>query len=76
MKSLLGGNYGGGSISQIWHFGDLSDGICIPVSSRPREPPPQPLTEPDVNLSVHPALIVRLARKRHANVQTNSADDI
>ena len=26
-------------------------------SSRPRELPPQPLTEPDMNLSIHPALI-------------------
>jgi hypothetical protein len=27
-------------------------------SSRPRELPPQPLTDTDVNLSVHPAPIV------------------
>ena len=38
-------------------------GIAIVLSSRPRELPPQPLTEPDVNLSVHPALIVQLARE-------------
>ena len=28
-------------------------------SSRPREPPPQPLTEPYVNLSIHTALIIQ-----------------
>jgi hypothetical protein len=32
MKSLWGGNYGGGSISQITRVGDLSDGICIPAT--------------------------------------------
>ena len=40
-------------------------------SSRPRELPPQPLTDPDVNLSIHPALIVQpQASGPTANVQT------
>ena len=37
--------------------------ICVSKvldrSSRPRELPPQPLTEPDVKLSLHPALIIQ-----------------
>ena len=33
-------------------------------SSSPKEPPLQALTEPDVNLSVHPALIIQPMTKR------------
>ena len=41
------------------------------MSSRPRALPPQPLTDPDVNLSIHPALIVQpQASGPTANVQT------
>jgi hypothetical protein len=36
MKSILGGNYGGGSISQITCVGDTSDGICITTMLRVR----------------------------------------
>ena len=48
-------------------------GACMPtvVSSRPRALPPQPLTDPDVNLSIHPALIVQpQAAGPTASVQT------
>ena len=46
--------------------------MCSPaiLSSRPRALPPQPLTDPDVNLSIHPALIVQpQASGPTANVQ-------
>lgn len=36
-------------------------------SSHPREPPPQVLTEPDVNLSAHPALPIEACP--HSNGQ-------
>jgi hypothetical protein len=43
-------------------------------SSRPRELPPQALTEPDVKLSLHPALLThRPSRTRNPNVQITSA---
>ena len=42
-------------------------------SSRPRELPPQPLTQPDVNLSIHPAPIDQSIVAPIANAQTNMA---
>jgi len=39
-------------------------------SSSPREPPPQALTEPDVNVSAHPAPIVQPFHPITASVQT------
>jgi hypothetical protein len=47
------------AIFMVWTCGILSE-IQISAdreSSRPRELPPQSLTETDVNLSIHPALI-------------------
>ena len=44
-------------------------------SSRPRELPPQPLTDPDMSLSAHPAPIVQPMRKESANEQINLAVD-
>ena len=42
-------------------------------SSHPREPPPQVLTEPDVNVSAHPAPIVQPLHTALSNEQTDSA---
>ena len=39
-------------------------------SSSPREPPPQALTEPDVNVSAHPALIDQPSHTTIASEQT------
>jgi len=50
--------------------------LCITetcASSRPREPPPQPLTETDMNLSIHPAPIDQPAVPQIASAQTNEA---
>ena len=44
-------------------------------SSRPREPPTQSLTQPDVNLSVHPAPIDQSIVALTASVQTGKASD-
>ncbi|MDP3362434.1 MAG: hypothetical protein Q8S52_09960, partial [Methylobacter sp.] len=41
--------------------------------SHPREPPPQVLTEPDVNVSAHPAPIVQPSHTTFSNEQTDSA---
>ena len=41
-------------------------------SSRPRELPPQPLTDTDVNLSVHPAPIDQPIVALSANVRTDT----
>ena len=45
-------------------------------SRRPREPPPQSLTKPDVNFSAHPAPIDQPLAARSASEQTNSAPDV
>jgi hypothetical protein len=44
-------------------------------SSSPREPPPQALTEPDMNVSAHPAPIIQPLHARGAvsSGQTNMA---
>ena len=42
-------------------------------SSSPREPPPQALTEPDVNVSAHPAPIDQPMHRAISNGQTNLA---
>jgi len=42
-------------------------------SSSPREPPPQALTEPDVNVSAHPAPIDQPMHRVVSNGQTNLA---
>ena len=42
-------------------------------SSRPRELPPQPLTDTDMNLSIHPAPIDRPTVPQIASAQTNEA---
>lgn len=44
-------------------------------SSHPREPPRRVLTEPDVNVSAHPALPIQPAHKATANAQTIPPDD-
>jgi hypothetical protein len=43
-------------------------------SSRAGESHPHPLTEPDVNLSAHPAPIVQPKNKQSASVQTTMVD--
>ena len=43
------------------------------VSSRPTEPPRQTLTDPDVNLSIHPAPIDQPTVPQIANAQTGKA---
>ncbi len=45
----------------------------IAKSSRPRELPPQSLTDTDVNLSVHPAPIDQPAVPQIASAQTGKA---
>ena len=48
----------------------LKPGIPSDQSSRPRELPPQPLTDTDMNLSIHPAPIVQSRLlKQTASVQ-------
>jgi hypothetical protein len=42
-------------------------------SSHPREPPPQVPTEPDLNVSAHPAPIVQPLHTALSNEQTDSA---
>ena len=42
-------------------------------SSRPRELPPQPLTDTDMNLSIHPAPIDQPTAPQIANAQTGKA---
>jgi hypothetical protein len=43
-------------LQKLAFFTNLEN-ISNPESSRPRELPPQSLTESDMNLSIHPALI-------------------
>ena len=41
------------------------------VSSGPREPPPRALSEPDVKVSLHPALIVQPSHRELSSEQTD-----
>jgi hypothetical protein len=50
--------------------GDTVRGAAKGASSRPGEPPPEALTEPDVNVSAHPAPPIQPARRASANGQT------
>ena len=64
-------------LSIVTQNGRVSNGptsfIIRPLkSSRPREPPPQPLTDTDVNLSVHPAPIDQPIVALIANVRTDT----
>jgi hypothetical protein len=58
------------------HIWNLKIAEIIAESSRPRELPPQSLTEPDVNLSAHPAPIDQSLAASIASEQTNSARDV
>ena len=56
------------ALKHKYHSGDKTCG-----SSRPRELPPQPLTDPDVNLPIHPAPIDQPTVPQIASAQTDKA---
>ena len=54
-------------------FDENANVFFVLESSRPEEPPLQALTEPDVKLSLHPALLIQRPSSRcNPNVQTIS----
>jgi len=58
-------------LRKTWDIMTENQISAISESSRPRELPPQPLTESDMNLSIHPALIDQPIVAPLANVQTD-----
>ncbi len=57
-----------------WCLSGISGKAKKKLSSRPQELPPQALTEPDVTLSRHPALVTQPLRDRGSSSEQTTVD--